>query len=64
MKTQNQHSGHRLIAVVLTFALVVLSLATFSPPRAFAIGDTPEPIPNLIVPPDETPPPPLALLSI
>lgn len=54
MKTQNQHSRHRLIAVVLTFALIVLGLAAFSPPRAFAIGDTPEPTPQIIVPP---PPP-------
>jgi len=40
MKTQKQHSGHRLVAVVLTFALVVLGLITFSPPQAFALGDS------------------------
>jgi hypothetical protein len=56
MKTLKQHSGHRLVAVVLTFALVVLGLITFPPPRAFAIGDTPEPIPDLFVPPNEMSP--------
>ncbi len=50
MKMQHRHAGHVLIAVLCTFAVVFLALASFSPLPAFAID--PKPIPEPIDPPD------------
>src|ERR1044071_9564921 len=50
MKMQNRHPKHVLIAMVFTFALALLGLASFPARPAFAID--PRPIPEPIDPPD------------